>query len=137
MVARIARLVDVRLIRYVLASAGALAVDTGSFLALMTVGIAPVAASAIGYCAGIAAHWLLSSRTVFTETVAPPGAERTRQKSLFVGSALVGLALTTIIVARFDLAGADPRIGKAVAIAVSFVVTWLLREKIVFRAKGT
>lgn len=130
------RLSDVRLMRYIVASAGALAVDTGTFLALMTLGILPMLASAAGYGVGIGVHWLLSSRTVFTETVAARGAGRTRQKSLFVMSALVGLALTMLIVGAFDLAGGDPRIGKAMAILLSFSTTWLLREKIVFRMRA-
>jgi hypothetical protein len=31
--------------------------------------------------------------------------------------------------------GIDPRLAKLAAIAVSFAVTWLLRSKVVFRAK--
>ncbi|WP_375289239.1 GtrA family protein [Qipengyuania sp.] len=136
MAAHLARLGDVRLIRYIFASVGALAVDAGSFLALMTGGVNPAMASATGYTIGIAAHWLLSSRAVFVDTVAARGAGRLKQKSLFVGSALAGLALTTAIVGGFHGAGADPRIGKAIAIAVSFAVTWVLREKVVFRPKA-
>ncbi len=88
------RLRDIRLLRYVLASVGALAVDVGCFLTAMSSGITPAAASASGYCAGIVAHWLLSSRTVFTDTVGR-GRQRTRQKVLFVMSALLGLGATT------------------------------------------
>lgn len=128
------RLRDVRLLRYLLASVGALAVDVGCFLALLAIGASPAAASAIGYCAGITAHWLMSSRAVFTDTVALRGAARTQQKALFVGSALAGLALTTLIVWLGDGAGLDPRLAKVAAIAVSFTVTWLLRSRIVFRS---
>jgi small basic protein len=80
------------------------------------------------------AHWLLSSRAVFVGSVAERGLERTRQKALFVASAMVGLALTTAIVWSGDSAGLDPRLAKLVAIVVSFAATWLLRSKIVFRA---
>lgn len=126
------RLGDVRLLRYLLASAGALAVDMGSFLALLAMEVWPAAASAASYSAGIVAHWLMSSRAVFSDTVAERGLARTRQKALFVGSALVGLALTTAIVWAGDSAGGDPRLAKLVAIAVSFATTWLLRSKVVF-----
>lgn len=129
----ITRLRDVRLIRYILASVGALAVDVGSFLALMAVGVAAAPASALGYSLGILAHWLMSSRAVFQDTVAERGVERTKQKALFVVSALVGLALTTAIVGAGDYAGGDPRMAKLVAIVVSFTATWLLRSRIVFR----
>lgn len=130
----LAKLRDIRFVRYVLASVGALAVDMGCFLALLTAGMWAAGASALAYGAGILAHWLLSSRAVFVGSVAMQGARRTRQKALFVASAMVGLALTTAIVWTGDNAGIDPRLAKLVAIAVSFAATWLLRSKVVFRA---
>lgn len=130
----LAKFRDVRFVRYIGASVGALAVDVGSFLALLALGMLAAPASAIGYTLGILAHWLLSSRAVFQDTVAQGGMERTKQKALFVISALVGLGLTTAIVGAADIAGFDPRIAKLAAIIVSFVATWLLRSKIVFRA---
>ncbi len=126
------RLRDIRLLRYLLASVGALAVDVGCFLAAMSSGITPAAASAFGYCAGIVAHWLLSSRTVFTDMVGR-GRRRTRQKVLFVISALLGLGATTLIVGGGDALSIDPRLAKLVAIVVSFALTWLIRSRIVFR----
>ena len=134
MSALLAKLRDARFIRYILASVGALAVDVGVFLALLSFGMLAAAASAVGYSAGILAHWLMSSRAVFQDTVATGGMARTRQKALFVISALVGLALTTLIVGVGDYAGGDPRIAKVIAIGVSFAATWLLRSRIVFRA---
>jgi len=133
MVAMIARLGDIRLARYLLASAGALGVDMGCFLALLALGTWPATASAIGYCMGILAHWLMSSRAVFADTVAERGFARTRQKAMFVGSALVGLVLTFAIVWAGDNLGADPRAAKLVAVAVSFTATWVLRKRVVFR----
>ena len=124
------KLRDIRLLRYLLASIGALAVDMGSFLALLSLGMLAAPASALAYAAGIIAHWLLSSRTVFTDSVAERGHERTKQKALF------GLALTTAIVGTGDFMGVDPRLAKLLAIAVSFTATWILRNKIVFRAKA-
>ncbi|WAT17074.1 GtrA family protein [Aurantiacibacter sp. MUD11] len=127
------RLGGFRLLKYLFASVGALAVDVGVFLGLLTMGMWPAGASAIGYCMGIIAHWLMSSRAVFTDNVAERGMARTRQKALFVGSALAGLALTTGIVWAGDASGFDPRLAKLVAIAVSFMATWLLRSRVVFR----
>ena len=134
MLALVNRLKDVVLVRYMLASVGALAVDIGSFLALLSAGLTAVAASAIGYTLGILAHWLLSSRTVFTGRVAERGVARTKQKAMFVGSALAGLTLTTVIVGGGDLVGIDPRLAKLLAVAASFALTWMLRSKIVFRS---
>ena len=114
---------------------GALAVDVGSFLALLSFGANAAPASAVGYSLGIVAHWLMSSRAVFHETVADSGMARTRQKALFVISALIGLAITTAIVGLADWSRIDPRIGKGVAIVLSFLVTWLIRSRIVFRGE--
>ncbi|WP_126176201.1 GtrA family protein [Tsuneonella rigui] len=136
MIARIIKIADLRLVRYVLASVGALAVDVGSFLALLSLAVPAAAASAFGYALGIVAHWLLSSRAVFADTVAERGRERTKQKALFVVSAMIGLGLTTGIVGLADLGGIDPRLAKLVAIGVSFTVTWMLRNRVVFRSAG-
>jgi putative flippase GtrA len=136
MIARVIRITDLRVVRYGLASVGALAVDLGSFLALLALGAPAAASSAFGYGLGIVAHWLLSSRAVFADTVAQRGAARTRQKALFVVSAMIGLAITTGIVGLADLGGIDPRIAKLAAIAISFAVTWMLRNKVVFRGSS-
>lgn len=128
------RLTDIVFLRYIAASALALGVDIGSFLALLAAGTPAAAAAASGYSLGIIAHWLISSRAVFTAGVAERGPERTRQKALFVVSALIGLGLTTAIVGLGGSAGLDPRLAKLIAIVASFVLTWLMREKVVFRA---
>jgi putative flippase GtrA len=127
------RLRQVTLLRYAIASLGALAIDYGSFLALLDLHVRPAPASALGYTLGIIAHWLLSSRKVFADQIAPSGLARTRQKALFLASALIGLALTTLIVGTSTRIGADPRIAKLLAIVTSFTVTWLLRQRVVFR----
>lgn len=127
------RMIDTRLVRYLLASVGALAVDVGTFHILLTAGMWAAGASAIGYGLGIAAHWLMSSRAVFIGSVAQRGPARTRQKALFVVSAMAGLALTTGIVWAGDTSGLNPYLAKMAAIAVSFVTTWLLRSRVVFR----
>lgn len=129
-----ARISDIRLARYLAASVGALAVDVGAFLGLMAIGMAAGPASAAGYSLGIAGHWLLSSRAVFSDTVAARGRGRAVQKTLFVISALAGLALTTAIVTLGERAGFDPRLAKLAAIAASFALTYVLRARVVFRS---
>jgi putative flippase GtrA len=126
---------DVRWLRYVAASALALATDGGLFLLLVAGGMHAVSASATGYIAGIGVHWLISSRIVFADGVADRGTgERTRQKGMFILSALIGLAITTGIVGLATASDIDPRIGKLAAIIVSFQATYMLRRHIVFRA---
>ena len=120
-------------LRYLAASGFALVADLATFMLLLSLAMAAAPAAAVGYAMGIMVHWLISTRAVFTGAVAERGALRHRQKALFVGSALAGLALTTSIVGIGSALGLDPRLAKAAAIAASFMLTWLLRERIVFR----
>ncbi len=121
-------------LRYLVVSIGALAVDLALFLALLQLAIPSMAASAIGYTAGIIVHWLLSSRKVFGDRVSDKGtAERMQQKAMFATSAVLGLGMTTAIVGAGDALGFDPRIAKIVAIGVSFQLTYMLRNVIIFR----
>lgn len=128
-----ARLRSLTAFRYLLVSVGALAVDMGVFLAILNISGRAAAASAIGYSCGIITHWLLSSRKVFADRVASGGFDRTRQKAMFVISALIGLGLTVVIVWSADQMGFDPRLAKLLAIAASFFTTYLLRNHLVFR----
>jgi putative flippase GtrA len=118
--------------RYIAASAVSLGVDFGTFMVALTLGVPPALAAAIGYIAGIASHWLFSSRLVFTGSVADVGAARRNQQALFVLSALVGLGITTAIVGLGSRYGLDPRLAKGVAVVVSFQATYVLRRKVVF-----
>ncbi len=131
--AQLALLRQIQLLRYLAASVIALACDFACFLALLRLGLAPAPASALGYALGIAVHWLVSSRKVFIGSVANHGPARTRQKALFVGSALIGLAVTTGVVAVASALGVEPRLAKLIAVAASFSITWLLRDSVVFR----
>jgi putative flippase GtrA len=119
-------------IRYILASAGALAVDLGLFMLLLAGGAPATPASTVSYAAGILVHWLLSSRAVFSDGLADRGADRHRQKILFLGSALVGLMITAAVVALCGMAGLDPRLAKLIAIVIAFQATYILRNTVVF-----
>ena len=120
-------------LRYFAASGIALGVDASCFFMLVALGTRPALGAAIAYCIGILAHWLISSRAVFAHELADEGPERTRQKMLFVGSALAGLALTTLIVSIGAALGFNLALTKGVAVAASFTLTWLARRWIVFR----
>lgn len=118
--------------RYLAASVVALGFDMASFLALLATGMPAAPASALSYTLGIGVHWFISSRAVFIGGVAERGPARTRQKALFVASALVGLALTAGVVGLGSAVGVDPRLAKVAAVGISFVATWLLRARLVF-----
>lgn len=119
-------------IRYIAASAAALGVDFAVFMAALSLGVPPALAAAVGYVAGILCHWVISARAVFVGRVAETGAGRRNQQALFLGTALVGLGITTAIVGLGSHLGLDPRLAKIVAIGVSFQVTYLLRKRVVF-----
>jgi putative flippase GtrA len=119
-------------IGYGLASIVSLGADMGLFMVLIRLGVPPVSASATGYGLGILVHWLVSSRIVFAASAAPSGRARTRQKALFLASALVGLLLTMAIVALGALLGLLPIVAKLIAVAVSFQATYVLRKAVVF-----
>lgn len=118
-------------LRYVGASAVALGVDMTVFLASHAGGLNPATAAALGYSAGIVAHWLLSSRLVFADA-RRDGAAQVRQQGLFVLSAIVGLLLTVAIVGLGSVIGVPAILAKLVAVGVSFQATYLLRSRIVF-----
>jgi putative flippase GtrA len=121
-------------LRYVVVSVGALATDMGVFLALLELGLLSMAASAVGYSVGILTHWVLSSRTVFQDRVSDKGtAARTQQKAMFLASALLGLLMTVAIVGTGAALGIDPRLAKIVAIVISFLLTYALRNIVIFR----
>ncbi|MGV1684871.1 GtrA family protein [Sphingopyxis sp. NJF-3] len=130
----LARLHRVTYLRYIGASAVALAADMGLFLLLLAGGWHAAAVSAISYSAGIAVHWLISTRLVFAAGAQTRGLDRARQKALFLGSALAGLGITVGIVWAGDALGLDPRFAKLAAIAISFQTTYVLRKSIVFAA---
>jgi len=119
--------------RYLGASIAALACDVALFLLLLRAEIPPMAASAAAYMAGIIVHWILSTRFVFDSGMVARGIARTRQKGMFVVTALIGLAINTLIVGCGDLLGLDPRLAKLAAIAVSFQATYVARRTTIFR----
>lgn len=127
------RLTTITYMRYIGASVMALAVDVLLFLIALTLHVAPVPASMIGYSAGIAVHWLISTRFVFTDAGSQEIAARRGRLFMFILSAGVGLATTSAIVALAQYVHADPRIGKLIAIAVSFQAVYLIRKYIIFR----
>jgi putative flippase GtrA len=128
-----ARLWQGTFLRYFASSGMALGVDATSFFTLVALGARPGPASAAAYSIGIVAHWLITSRAVFPDDVAERGPARTRQKGLFVVSALIGLAMTTAVVSAGAAMGVNLVLTKGIAVALSFTTNWLLRRRIVFR----
>jgi putative flippase GtrA len=120
------------LTRYFAASVVALVCDLAIFWTLVTVGISIAPASAVGYAAGIAIHWLISANIVFPGK-AREGAALMVQRGLFVASALLGLGITVGIVALASAVGAHAVLAKALAVIVSFAAVYAVRKWGVFQ----
>jgi putative flippase GtrA len=118
------------LARYLLASIVALCADTALFLALSDRLMPPGWAACAGYVFGIAVHWLLSVRYVFTGRVA--GRASTAQRLQFLLSALLGLGVTTGVVGAATGLGAPALPAKMAAVAISFTLVYLVRKHVVF-----
>lgn len=131
----VARFFRWRFARYMLASASGTVIDLGSFLLLYSAGMVAGIAAAIGYALGTIIHWLVSSRVVFPDRLAEAGLKRGGQQAMFGVSAILGLGLTAAIVTGADAAGFDPRLAKLVAMAVSFLIVWLVRLNLVFQPR--
>jgi putative flippase GtrA len=121
-----------RFVRYGLASASGTLVDLMAMGLLVWGGLAPGLAAACGYALGTLWHWQVSSRLVFADRLAEQGSGRRRQQVLFVGSALLGLALTTAIVTIATMQGVAPHYAKLAAMGAAFASVWLVRLAFVF-----
>ena len=120
------------LTRYLAASVVALAFDLAVFSTLLALHIGAATASALGYCAGIVVHWLVSSNFVFTGKTRE-GAALQWQRIMFAGSALLGLAITVITVSVLSGWGMHPIAAKALAILISFIAVYVTRKWGVFK----
>jgi putative flippase GtrA len=116
---------------YVVVSALALAVDLICFQTLVTMGSRPKIAGAAGYLMGLALHYVLSKTFVFDVT---SSAKSKMQRRLeFFASGMIGLLLTAgIIWLSTEILGVHASLAKLAAVAISFVVVFLIRRQIVF-----
>jgi putative flippase GtrA len=120
-----------QLSRYSAASALALVLDFTVYLVLTTGDMKPVLAGVLGYGAGLALHFLLSSKFVFSAT--PANKAQTRLFGEFALSGLAGIATTAVVIAlATELAGLPGLPAKVLAAGMSFVLVYWLRCTIVF-----
>lgn len=133
------RLLVGKLARYAGVSALAMAVDLIAYSVAIGRDSPPAFAAGLGYFIGMVAHFLLSRRWVFQSQTS--GLARWSEWANFAFTGLVGLLLTTFIVASLSQALSvgptaqwAPFIAKFVAILVSFGVVFWLRNRFVFRS---
>jgi putative flippase GtrA len=119
------------LVRYTGASGLALALDTSIFLALMWVALLPASvAAAVGYLSGAMLHYVLSVRYIFAAE--KTGKSHQRMVCEFVGTGLLGLLLTVIVIRlTVDGMALAPLIGKALSTGIAFLAVYIVRAGIV------
>lgn len=119
-------------VAYLIVSIIALAIDFLVTLNLTWAGIAPALAATAGYVLGLGVHWALSVRFVFAAEVSRALVARRRQAAMFVVSGLIGLSVTIAAYSGAIALGAAPSISKAFAVALSFLIVYLIRRHVVF-----
>lgn len=118
---------------YGVASVVALAIDVGVLFGLVRLGAPPAPASAIGYAAGLGAHYLIAIRLVFAH-------RRFRtsigvELGLYAVTGVAGLAITVAIVAAGGWLGLPLIVAKGIAVLVAFISIYLLRRMLMFSAR--
>jgi putative flippase GtrA len=122
-----------QLSRYSAASALALALDFTIYLALSAQGLRPVLAGVLGYAAGLALHFVLSSRFVFS--VASLDKTQGRLLGEFALTGLAGTGTTAIVMAlATGVADLPGLAAKILAAGISFVLVYWMRCTVVFGA---
>jgi putative flippase GtrA len=119
-----------QLSRYAVVSALALGLDFAVFVALnRTIGH-PTLSGVAGYACGIVLHYQLSRHFVFATGSSAKSAHR--RFGEFVGSGIVGLMVTAMVMAAAIGMGASPIAAKIAAAGASFIGVYAIRRAVVF-----
>jgi len=124
------RAIALQLWRYAAVSALALGLDFAVFLALNSAFGHPTLSGVAGYACGIVVHYRLSRQFVFATAGSAKSAHRRFVE--FVGSGVVGLVVTAVVIAVATGMGASPILAKVMAAGASFVGVYAIRRTIVF-----
>ena len=120
--------------RYLIASATALGCDLLVYAVLLRLQCMPPVAGALGYAAGMIAHYVLSAGWVF-----PDLGQRRRTLptfAKFIATGVYGLGLTTAAIWMLTGAGlCGAYAAKVVAVAISYVAVFALRRAYVFAVR--
>ncbi len=122
------RSIAYKLSRYLIAGGFAAIVDAGGFGVLTHFGVVPAAAATISFIIAAVVNYQCSSRFVFHQQVS-------RSRFLrFLAFAVVGMLINvSITIAMIGMGIAPPILAKVFAIAITFVVNFLLNNYLVFK----
>jgi putative flippase GtrA len=116
--------------RYFLASAGALAIDFAVYVGLVQLGMSYLVAAPVGFAAGLAAVYLISTRWVFRER---RFADSSMEFLLFALIGIAGLLLNeAVIYAATDGMGVPYWLSKFLSAGIVFVFNFGLRKALLF-----
>jgi putative flippase GtrA len=116
---------------YAAVSAVALAVDVAIlYLATARFAMPSYIAAALAYAIGLAVHYVLSVRYVFTHR--RMASQRRTEVMVYALTGLVGILLSAGIVHVGDLLDQVLAVSKLVAIAVSFIAVFMIRKITLF-----
>lgn len=113
---------------YTAVSASAFAADYSVFLALFAAAGNPYLANVAGICVGMAVSFSLNRTFNFRKPDAP-----TSRAARFVAVALLGMALSTLVIMLTIGLGIDARIAKAIAMLLVFPLQFLANALWTFR----
>lgn len=118
---------------YAAVSALALVVDVAVlYLGTTRFAMPGYIAAALAYTVGLAVHYLLSVRYVFTYR--RMAFQRRTEVTVYALTGLVGIMLSAGIVHAGELLGQSLAASKLVAIAVSFIAVFMIRKVTLFSA---
>lgn len=122
-------------LRYLAASAAALALDTAAFTLALRFGAGLAAAACVGFILGLVLIYCLSTRLVFSQRRL---VDRRSEFALFACVGVAGLLLTQallwLLVSRL---GTDPLVAKLASACGVFLFNFCLRKVLLFTTRGT
>jgi putative flippase GtrA len=124
-----------RLLRYTGVNLVTDTIDYAIFLSITHYFGAPTVASIIGYGCALAINYELSRRYVFLAHLSDKSANRLMAE--FLATGILGLVLTAGITGlSVHFLHLSPLLSKTIAVLVCFVALYVVRSRLVFRAKA-
>jgi len=117
-----------QIVRYFIMAAIIVAIEYGSYLGMLKIGIEYLVAVPLSMAIGIGLNWYCSRIFVFKTRRHRP----TKEFTLVLIASLIGAGLQTLITYLTVQGGGTPALGKLFAILVTFFWNYYVRKKYIF-----